>query len=166
MTDVCPPKEEAVSSSSSLVLPKQRCGESQLTNENPKQFKEVSLDTVAIERGDWLTDTHISSVNEILLSISSLPFLAFIIHYMVRTSPLSAWASHMYWSYTLMVTTGWQYKESMDLLSKFTIVESSRFQEKHNCRLQIWHFQVKRQLMSISSTHNIRLAHQIVDCMQ
>ena len=66
MTDVCPPKEEAVSSSSLLVLPKQRCSESQLTNENPKQFKEVSPDTVAIERGHWLTDTHISSVNEIL----------------------------------------------------------------------------------------------------
>ena len=64
MTDVCPPEEDAVSTS--LVLPRKNCCESQLTNENPKHFKEVSPDLVAIERGDWLTDTHITMVNEIL----------------------------------------------------------------------------------------------------
>ena len=48
-----------------LCCQKKRCGESQLTVDDPN-FKEDSPDIAAIERGDWLTDTHISLVNEIL----------------------------------------------------------------------------------------------------
>ena len=50
MTDVCPPKENAVSTSP--VLPRKKWCESELTNENPKQSKEVSPDLLATERGD------------------------------------------------------------------------------------------------------------------
>ena len=70
MTDICPPKtkEGAESTSSSPVLPKKCCCESKLslTVDSPEQFKGDSLDMAAMERGDWLTDTHTSLVNDIL----------------------------------------------------------------------------------------------------
>ena len=66
--EASPPVEEPVSTSLSLVLPRaqKRCSESQLTSEKSKQFKGESPELNAIQRGEWLTDIHISSVNEIL----------------------------------------------------------------------------------------------------
>ena len=64
MAEASPPVLEPASTSSSLELPKKRCSELQLTREKLKQSKKPELD--AIQRGEWLTDTHISTVNEIL----------------------------------------------------------------------------------------------------
>ena len=65
MAEASPPLEEAISASPSPALSRKKCCESKLTSEKTKQFKgETHLDS--IESGDWLTDTHISSVNEIL----------------------------------------------------------------------------------------------------
>ena len=57
---------EPVSTSSSLELPKKRCSELQLSSEKLKQSKRDKPELDAIQRGEWLTDTHISTVNEIL----------------------------------------------------------------------------------------------------
>ena len=43
-----------------------RCSESQLTSEKSKQYKKDKPELDVIQRGEWLTDTHTSTVKEIL----------------------------------------------------------------------------------------------------
>ena len=56
-------------SSPPLVLPIKKPYESQLTSDKLKQFKEEKSDLDAIEGGEWLTDSHMSPVNEILKNL-------------------------------------------------------------------------------------------------
>ena len=61
VTETSISKEEAVSTSSnsSCVAIKERCLESQPTNETPKQYKSMKHDLHAVERDRLLvTDTH------------------------------------------------------------------------------------------------------------
>ena len=65
VAEASPPVQEAISTSPSPALSRKGCCESKLTSDETKQFKgETHLDS--IKSGDWFTDTHISSVNEIL----------------------------------------------------------------------------------------------------